>query len=55
MPVFFRRNAKPVELTLKLHSCDDSACSCEELECVQQYMYPSIIVDRKLSWAPHVL
>lgn len=58
MPIFFRRNVKPVEWTLKLHSCDDSAsitCRCEELECVQQYKYSCIIVDRKLSWTPEIL
>lgn len=34
MPTFFRRDVMHVELTLKLHSCNNSAsttCSCEAL------------------------
>lgn len=60
MPAFFRRDVMHVELTLKLHSCNDSAsttCSCEALNVLNnslQVVYLGIIVYCNLSWAPRM-
>lgn len=57
MPIFFKTESDPGPRRLYLHSCGDPlsrACGCDVIERVEQYKYLGIIIDHKLSWAPHV-
>ena len=55
--IYSRINAGPGPRVLKLHSCGDpmsADCPCGLIERVEQFKYLGLIIDRKLSWAPHV-
>jgi hypothetical protein len=57
IPIFFRNNSDPAPRRLTLHTCDDLqsvTCNCNVIERVEKYKYLGVIIDQKLSWAPHI-
>lgn len=57
LPIYIRNDSGPGQRTLKLHLCGNprsNDCACNEIEPVEQYKYLGVIVDRKISWVPHV-
>jgi hypothetical protein len=57
LPIYFRVNSVPEQEILRLHSCNNYlsvTCNCEVLRRVEQYGYLGVLIDHRLSWAPHV-
>ena len=57
MPMFLKIDSDPGPRVLRMHSCGDPwsvSCGCGIVERVEQYKYLGIIIDRKLSWVPHI-
>ncbi|KAG8310596.1 hypothetical protein J6590_061429 [Homalodisca vitripennis] len=55
LQIFMKNDLEP--RTLKMHSCGDHraiAFGCGTIERVEQHKYLGVIIDRKLSWVPHV-
>ncbi|KAG8324721.1 hypothetical protein J6590_085449 [Homalodisca vitripennis] len=55
LPIFMKNDLEP--RTLKIYSCGDHraiAFGCGTIERVEQHKYLGVIIDRKLSWVPHV-
>jgi len=47
----------PGQRELRIHSCGDPqsvTCGCGVIERVEQYKYLGVIIDKKLSWEPHI-
>jgi hypothetical protein len=56
MAVSLRAVSDPVNLMLKLHTCDGRSmnCKCEILELVSNYKYLGIVFDNRLNWSAHI-
>ena len=54
MAVSLRAAGDPVGFELKLHTCGGVAnCLCESIDRVTSYKYLGVMLDNRLSWAPH--